>query len=71
MTAKQLARKFITGTSTRLGAEFERSIKEIYFIDCIEKISKQMYEDLKDSDLDLDCKAMDVVLYKIGKRLKK
>lgn len=40
-----------------------------YFVDCIEEIAKQMYEDLKHSDIDLDYDTMDVVLYKIGEKL--
>ncbi len=74
MTAKKLAsaleyRHF--PKKTFKSSKLTREHRRYYFKVCIEEIAKQMYQDIKDSDIDLDYKAMNVVLYKIGEKLVK
>lgn len=69
MTPKNLAKKLF---KQRTGMSVKKfGFNTVPWEKCIEEIARLMYEDLKDSDLDLDCKAMDVVLFKIGKKLSK
>lgn len=69
MTSKQLARKLFKNMKGVSVKEF--GFNTLPWEECIEQIAKQMYQDIKNSDLDLDCTAMSVVLYKIGEKLVK